>query len=122
MLALAAAITGCAHPPQVSSAITIRRKSVDTVAIVLKLKNLENQPTTPILVRVTAEQRTGQRWSAPQALMNPAAFVLNRKEEHTITTFLKTDAQSLRTMLTVKEAETGNLLKSERSELAVPPT
>jgi hypothetical protein len=122
VVAIAIALIGCAHPPKISTALSVKRKSADTVAVVLKVRNLENRATTPILVSLTAELRTGDTWSGPQPIMNPVAFVLNRKEEHTITANLKTDAVAMRTMLTVKEAENGNLLKTERGQLAVPPT
>jgi len=119
-VALAAALVGCAHPPKVSTALSAKRKSPDTVAIILKVKNLENRPTTPILVNVSAELRSGNAWDKARPLMTPAAFVLNRNEEHTITAELKTTADSIRTQLTVKEAENGNLLKTQRAQFPLP--
>ena len=122
VLALAVTLIGCAHPPKVSTALSVKRKSADTVSVILRVKNLENRPTTPILISLTAEMRTGAAWSRPETIMSPVAFVLNRNEQHTITANLKTDAVAMRTMLTVKEAENGNLLKTERGQLALPPT
>jgi hypothetical protein len=119
---LVAAIAGCAHPPKVSTAISVKRKSVDTFAIVLEVKNLEKRPTVPILINVSAQMHTANGWGRAENLMHPAAFVLNRNETQIFGANLKVAADAVRTLLTVKEAETGNVLKTERAQLAVPST
>ena len=58
---------------------------------------------------------TGTRSST---LLHPAAFVLNKKEQREITKLWRVPADAARTTLTVKEQETGNLLKTERAEQA----
>jgi hypothetical protein len=115
-------IAGCAHPPKVSTAISIKRKSADVVAIVLEVKNLEKRPTVPILVNVAAELHTANGWSRPDPVIHPAAFVLNRNETQIFGANLKATADGVRTLLVVKEAETGHVLKTERAQLAVPST
>ena len=116
---LAIAITSCASPPKVSTGFTVKRISPETVAVVLKVKNLENRPTTPIQIDMTAQMHAGDAWSKPESILHPAAFVLNRNEEHAIPANLKTGADAIRFTLVVKEAETGNVLKTERSQVVV---
>ena len=117
---LAAVITACApRPPQVSTQITVKRTSPERVAVLLKVKNLENRPTTPIQIDVTAQMHAGAAWSKPESILHPAAFALNRNEEHTIPANLKSEADAIRLTLVVKEAETGNVLKTEQSQVAV---
>jgi hypothetical protein len=113
--ALLGALAGCARPPKIATTLELKRKAAG-VEVTLQVKNLEARPTTPILVRLMAEARTGGKWMRPQAVLSPAAFVLNRNEEHSFSTIWKTDADAVRTVLVVKEAENGNLLKTEKSE------
>jgi hypothetical protein len=117
---LAIAITACATPPKVSTSFAVKRTSRETVAVTLKVKNLENRPTTPIQIDMTAQMHAGNAWSRPESILHPAAFVLNRNEEHKIPANLKTDADAIRFTLVVKEAETGHVLKTERSQVPVP--
>ena len=119
MVAVALAIAACARPPKVSTSISVVRKSSDLVTVTLKVKNLENRPTTPIQIDLTAQMRTGSSWGKAESILHPAAFVLNRNEQHSITANLKTDADAIRSTLVVKEAETGNVLKTERVQMAV---
>jgi hypothetical protein len=121
-LLLAALIVGCAHPPKVSTTISVKRKSADTVAIVLEVRNLEKRPTVPILINVAAEMHTVNGWSRSEAIMHPAAFVLNKNEAQIFGANLKVTADAVRTLLVVKEAENGNVLKTERTQMAVPST
>ena len=120
MLAVALVIAACAHPPKVSTSISVVRKSPDLVAVTLWVKNLENRPTTPIQIDLTAQMRTGNSWGKAESILHPAAFVLNRNEQNSITANLKTDADAIRSTLVVKEAETGNVLKTERVQITVP--
>jgi hypothetical protein len=48
--------------------------------------------------------------------LHPAAFVLNKNELREITKLWRVSADAARTTLTVKEQESGNLLKTERAE------
>jgi len=54
-------------------------------------------------------------------ILHPAAFVLNRKEQREITKLWRVPADAARTTLTVKEQETGRLLKTERAEQVFSP-
>ena len=63
---LATAITACSpRPPKVSTQITVKRTSPERVAVLLKVKNLENRPTTPIQIDVTAQMHAGDAWTKP---------------------------------------------------------
>jgi len=119
MVALMLVMAACARPPKVSTSIAVTRKSPDMVTVTLKVKNLENRPTTPIQIDLTAQMRNGNSWGMAESILHPAAFVLNRNEQHSITANLKTEADAIRSMLVVKEAETGNVLKTERVQMAV---
>ena len=119
MVALMLVMAACARPPKISTSIAVTRKSPDIVTVTLRVKNLENRPTTPIQIDLTAQMRSGNSWGMAESILHPAAFVLNRNEQHSITANLKTDADAIRSMLVVKEAETGNVLKTERVQMAV---
>ncbi len=111
------ALCGCAHPPELATHLDIQR-SPDNSLVVLQLKvtNLEDRVTVPIAVELTGEARTDGRWSKPETLLRPAAFVLNRNEQRGITKPWKVQADAVRTTLTVKEQESGHILKSEKAE------
>ena len=107
---------GCYKPPNIATTIEYKRRSPQQVALTLKVKNTENRVTTPIVVELAVQTRAGEGWSRPDQMIHPSAFVLNRREERDITVILPGDATAVRTMLTLKEGETGHLLKSERAE------
>lgn len=111
---------GCAKPSNVSTALTFKRKSPDTVLVTLKIRNLENRATTPIIPEVSAQTQTDGKWDRPATIIQSAAFVLNRREEHDLTATLKTRASVIRATITIKEAETGVTIKNERIERALP--
>lgn len=121
-LAVMAAVLlyGCAKPSNVSAALTFKRKSPDTVLVTLKIRNLENRATTPIVPNVSLQTQTGGKWDRPATIIQTAAFVLNRREEHDLTATLKTSASVVRATVTIKEAETGVMIKNERIERALP--
>lgn len=111
---------GCAKPSNVSTALTFKRKSPDTVLVTLKIRNLENRATTPIIPEVSVQTQTDGKWDRPATIIHTAAFVLNRREEHDLTAMVKTKASVIRATVTIKEAETGVMIKNERMERAVP--
>jgi hypothetical protein len=110
------ALEGCAHPPQLATSLDIQRSSEALVLVRLKAANLENRVTVPIAVELTGQARWNGQWSKPETLLHPAAFVLNRREQREITKLWRVRADAVRTTLIVKEQETGNLLKSEKTE------
>jgi hypothetical protein len=115
-LILLLALTGCAHPPHLSTSINVQKKSDELILVTLKVANLENSVTTPIAIEVTGQSRQAGHWNKPETLLHPAAFVLNRNEQREITKFWKIQADGVRTTLVMKEQETGHLIKSEKSE------
>jgi hypothetical protein len=106
---------GCYKPPNLSTTVEYKRRSQQMV-LTLKVKNLENRVSTPILLTLDVATRAGGAWSPPLPMIHPTAFVLNRREERDISVILPGGATAVRTMLTVKEGETGRLLKSERAQ------
>ena len=113
-------VTGCARPPKISATLDVTRKSNDIVLVMLRIKNLENQPTTPIAPEVIVQTRSGGSWDKPVSQIHPAAFVLNRQEQRDIFKVLHTGADLVRTTLTIKEQENGHVLVNQRFEKAVP--
>jgi hypothetical protein len=109
-------LAGCAHPPQLSTALNMQKKSDELIFVTLRVVNLEDRVTTPIAIEVTGQVRTGGHWDKPATLLHPAAFVLNRKEQRDITKVWRIQADGVRTTLVVKEQENGHLLKSEKAE------
>ena len=114
-------LSACAHPSKVSSTLEMKRKTPDTVVITLKIKNLEDHATTPIVPDVVIQSQTDGAWQKPQQVIHTAAFVLNRHEEHDLTANVKTDAKVIRATITIKEGETGQVIKNERVQMAVGP-
>ena len=114
-------LTGCAHPPRLSTALDIQKKADDLVLVKLKIVNLEDRVTVPINVELTGQARTAGQWTKAESLLHPAAFVLNRKEQREITKLWHTGADAVRTTLILKEQENGNLLKTEKTEKMLPP-
>jgi len=107
---------GCAHPPQLATSLDVQKNSDNLVVLKLKITNLEDRASVPIAIELTGQARTNGQWSKPETLLHPAAFVLNRKEQHEITKLWRVPADAVRTTLTMKEQESGNLLKSEKAE------
>ncbi len=115
-LIAAVALSACSHPPRVSTSLDVRKDSPDLVLLRLKIVNLEDRVTVPIAIQLTGQAEQNGQWDKSSTLLQPAAFVLNRKEERTITKLWHVPAQAVRTTLVVREQETGNLLKSEKFE------
>ncbi len=115
-LILLLVLAGCAHPPRISTALNIQKKSDELILVTLKVANLEDSVTTPINVELTGQARAGGHWDKSSTLLHPAAFVLNRKEQREITKLWRIKADGVRTTLVIKEQENGHLLKSEKAE------
>ncbi len=113
---LLAALSACAHPPRLSASLDIHKDSPDLVVLKLKVVNLEDRVTVPIAIQITGQAEENGQWDKSITLLQPAAFVLNRKEERTITKLWHISPQAVRTTLVVREQESGNLLKSEKLE------
>jgi hypothetical protein len=109
-------LAGCAHPPQLSTAFNVQKKSDDLILVTVRVANTENRVTVPIAIEVTGQSRTGGHWDKPATLLHPAAFVLNRKEQREITKLWRIQADAVRTTLVIKEQENGHLIKSEKAE------
>lgn len=107
---------GCAHPPQLTTTLDLQKSADNMVLLKLKVTNLEDRVTVPIALELTGQARANGQWTKPEILLHPAAFVLNRKEQREITKLWKAPADAVRTTLNIKEQETGNILKSEKSE------
>jgi hypothetical protein len=116
-----AVLAGCAHPPQLTTTLDIAKDSDNLVLIKLKIVNQEDRVTVPIAVELTGQAESDGQWDKSTTLLQPAAFVLNRKEQRNITKLWHVSADAVRTTLVVREQETGNLLKTERSEKALAP-
>lgn len=118
---LAILLSSCAHPPRLSTTLDISKDSDNLVLLKLKIVNLEDRVTVPIAIELTGEAETGGHWEKSESLVKPAAFVLNRKEQRTITKLWRIPADAVRTTLVLREQETGNLLKTEKSEKTFAP-
>ena len=116
LLGLPLLLAGCAHPPEISTSVSIQKKSDGVIFVTLRVVNLQDSVTTPIAIELTGQARNGGHWEKPAPLLHPAAFVLNRKEQRDITKIWRIQADGVRTTLVVKEQENGHLLKSEKAE------
>jgi len=118
LLLVVGILTGCHKPPKLDISMSITQQNTDLIFVKVKVVNLENTATVPIAIEVTGQAESNGRWDKATTLLHPAAFVLNKKEQREITKLWRVPADAARTTLTVKEQETGNLLKTERAEQA----
>jgi len=109
-------LVACAHPPQLSTSLDLRKQPDGEIFVKLKVTNLENRVTVPIAIDLTGQSEIAGRWDKTSTVLHPAAFVLNRQEQREITKVWKTQADAVRTTLVLREQETGNLLRSEKAE------
>ena len=116
LMILLAVLSACAHPPHVSTKLDITKDSGNLTLVKLTIINLEDRVTVPIAVELTGQAETNGQWEKSTTLLQPAAFVLNRKEQRSITKLWRVPADAVRTTLVIREQESGNLLKTERSE------
>jgi alpha-L-arabinofuranosidase len=109
-------LTGCAKPPKLDISMSLNKQNADLIFVKVKVVNTENHATVPIAIEVTGQSEANGHWDKVSTLLHPAAFVLNKKEQREITKLWRVPADAARTTLTVKEQETGNLLKTQRAE------
>jgi hypothetical protein len=114
-------VTGCAKPPQLDVTLSLDKPNADVVFVKVKVVNTEDRATVPIAIEVTGQSQANGHWDKSSSLLHPAAFVLNKKEQREITKLWRVPADAARTTLTVKEQETGRLLKTERAEQVFSP-
>jgi alpha-L-arabinofuranosidase len=115
-LVVVAGMTGCAKPPQLDVSMSLDKPNAEVVFVKVKVVNLENSATVPIAIEVTGQSQANGHWDKATTLLHPAAFVLNKLEQREITKLWRVSADAARTTLTVKEQESGRLLKTERAE------
>jgi hypothetical protein len=118
------ALAGCAKSPQLNVTLSLDKPNGDVIFVKVKVVNTEDRATVPIAIEVTGQTQSNGHWDKVSTLLHPAAFVLNKKEQREITKIWRVPADTARTTLTVKEQESGKLLKTERAEkvFSVPAT
>jgi hypothetical protein len=127
LLLVVLSLAGCAHPsPKLDVSLNLDKQNADLIFVKVKVVNTEDRATVPIAIEVTGQAQANGHWDKSSTLLHPAAFVLNKKEQREITKLWRVPADAARTTLTVKEQESGNLLKTERAEkvfsASPPPT
>jgi hypothetical protein len=113
-------LAGCARSPQLDVTLSVDKQNADLVFVKVKVVNTEDRATVPIAIEVTGQSESNGHWDKAGTLLHPAAFVLNKKEQREITKLWRVPADAARTTLTVKEQESGKLLKTERAEKVFP--
>jgi hypothetical protein len=109
-------LVGCARPPKLDISLSLEKQKADLIFVKVKVVNTEDRATVPIAIEVTGQSESNGHWDKASTLLHPAAFVLNKKEQREITKLWRVPADAARTTLTVKEQESGKLLKTERTE------
>lgn len=109
-------LTACAKPPKLDVSLSLDQQKPDLIFVKVKVVNTEDRATVPIAIEVTGQAESNGHWEKSSTLLHPAAFVLNKREQREITKLWRVTADAARTTLTVKEQESGNLLKTERAE------
>ena len=116
LVAVLVFLAACAKPPKLDVSLSLDKPNPGVIFVKVKVVNLEDRATVPIAIEVTGQAESNGHWDKSSTLLHPAAFVLNKKEQREITKIWRVPADAARTMLTVKEQESGNLLKTERAE------
>ena len=116
-----AVLAGCARPPKLDVSLSLEKQNADLIFVRVKVVNTEDRATVPIAIEVTGQPESDGHWDKASTLLQPAAFVLNRKEQREITKLWRVAADAARATLTVKEQERGYLLKTERIEKVFTP-
>lgn len=114
-------LSACAKPPKLDVSLSLDQQKPDLIYVKLKVVNTEDRATVPINIELTGQTEANGHWEKSDTLLHPAAFVLNKKEQREITKFWRVTADAARTTLTVKEQESGNLLKTARAEKVFSP-
>jgi hypothetical protein len=116
ILAAAAILTSCAKPPKLDISMSLEKQSAGLIFVKVKVVNTEDRATVPIAIEVTGQAESNGHWDKSVTLLQPAAFVLNKREQREITKPWRVPADVARTTLTVKEQESGRLIKTDRAE------
>lgn len=116
LVAVFTLLTACAKPPKLDVSLSLDQQKPDLIFVKVKVVNTEDRATVPIAIEVTGQAESNGHWEKSSTLLHPAAFVLNKREQREITKLWRVTADAARTTLTVKEQESGNLLKTERAE------
>jgi hypothetical protein len=116
LAAVVLTLTGCAKPPKLEISLNLDKQSSGVIFVRVKVVNTEDRATVPVAIEVTGQAETNGHWDKSSSLLHPAAFVLNKKEQREITKLWRVPADAARTTLTVKEQESGHVLKTERAE------
>jgi hypothetical protein len=114
-------LSACAKPPKLDVSLSLDKQKDDLIFVKVKVVNTEDRATVPIAIELTGQVLSNGHWDKPDTLLHPAAFVLNKKEQREITKLWRVSADAARTTLTVKEQESGKLLKTERAEKVFSP-
>jgi hypothetical protein len=121
LLAVVLTLASCAKPPKLDISLSLDKQNAGLIFVKVKVTNTEDRATVPIAIEVTGQAQSNGHWDKSSTLLHPTAFVLNKKEQREITKLWRVSADAARTTLTVKEQESGNLLKTERAEKVFPP-
>ncbi len=107
LLVVALLLTSCATPPRIAVTTQVRKTSPHAGRLIVTIKNVENRPSTPILLEVSLRGGSG----APLRLIHPAPFVLNKQEVREIIAPFVSKAENLEPVVELRIAQTGTLLK-----------
>lgn len=116
LLLVVLSLSSCSKPPKLDVSLTLDKQNAGLIFVKVKVVNTEDSATVPIAIELAGQAETNGHWDKSTTLLHPAAFVLNKKEQREITKLWRVSADAARTTLTVKEQESGNLLKTERAE------
>jgi hypothetical protein len=120
-VAVISLLAGCAKPPKLDVSLSLDKQKADLIFVKVKVINTEDRATVPIAIEVIGQSESNGHWDKAGSLLHPAAFVLNKKEQREITKLWRVPADAARTTLTVKEQESGKVLKTQRAEKVFPP-
>ena len=116
LLVFVLAFTGCYRPAEVAINVDLSTRSPGLAVVTLKVKNQEPRPTTPLAIDVTVQAKQAGRWGKAESVLHPAAFVLNKQEEQILRATVKLQGEMVRTTVTVREQESGRVVKSQQIE------
>jgi hypothetical protein len=116
LLLVALIFTGCSRSPLLDVSLSVDKQNAGLIFVKVKVVNTEDRATVPIAIEVTGQTQSAGHWDKANTLLHPAAFVLNKKEQREITKLWRITADAARTTLTVKEQESGKLLKTLRAQ------
>ena len=122
LLVVVVTLTGCAKPPKLDVTLSLDKQNANLIFVKVKVVNTEDRATVPIAIEVTGQAKTNGQWDKSSTLLHPAAFVLNKKEQREITKLWRVPADAARTTLTVKEQESGYLVKNRTRRKGLCPS